>query len=214
VRRKVTGLISVRGAGMCWYQGGMVTIAAAARSVDELRALIDGGAQPKYLLFWGHRPPAGGGVGRGCLSQWWPAPFTVGGLAYSSAEHFMMAAKAELSGDAEMAARIRQAPHPGAAKALGRRVRGFSEERWAERRFGVVVAGNLAKFGQHPDLRGFLLGTGDRVLVEASPRDRTWGIGLAADDERAASPEQWPGLNLLGFALIEVRHQLRLPGGT
>lgn len=99
------------------------------------------------------------------------------GLVYASAEHFMMAGKALLFGDAETAGRIREAPHPGAAKALGRQVRGFSEQLWAERRFDLVLTGNLAKFGQHPDLREFLLGTGDRVLVEASPRDRTWVSG-------------------------------------
>jgi ribA/ribD-fused uncharacterized protein len=187
----------------------MVTTAASARSADQLRILIQGGAQPKYLLFWGHRPPAAGGVGKGCLSQWWPAAFTVDGLVYRSTEHFMMAAKALLFGDAETAARIRQAPHPGAAKALGRQVRGFCEQVWAERRFELVVAGNLAKFGQHHDLGTFLLGTGDRVLVEASPQDRVWGIGLAAHDERATAPGQWLGLNLLGFALMEVRYRLR-----
>lgn len=84
----------------------------------------------------------------------------------------MMAGKALLFGDEETAARIRQAPHPGAAKALGRQVRGFSEQLWAERRFDLVVAGNLAKFGQHPELREFLLGTGGRVIAEASPRDK------------------------------------------
>ena len=72
-----------------------------------------------------------------------------------------------------------------------------------------MVEGNLAKFGQHKELRDFLLGTGNKVLVEASPQDAIWGIGLAADDDRAASPEHWPGLNLLGFALMEVRHQIK-----
>jgi ribA/ribD-fused uncharacterized protein len=95
------------------------------------------------------------------------------------------------------------------AKALGREVRGFDEQRWAERRFGIVVDANMAKFGQHPELREFLLGTGDRVIVEASPRDRVWGIGLAAGDDRAQSPDQWLGLNLLGFALMETRDRLR-----
>ena len=197
---------------MAWYQGDMVSAAAAARSVEELCHLAQDGAQPRYLLFWGHRPPARGGVGRGCLSQWWPAAFTVDGLVYPSAEHFMMAAKALLFGDAETAAAIRAAPHPGAAKKLGRQVRGFQEERWATYRFDLVVTGNMAKFGQHRDLREFLVGTGDRVLVEASPQDRIWGIGLAADDERAASPRQWLGLNLLGFALMEVRHRLKSQG--
>jgi ribA/ribD-fused uncharacterized protein len=148
------------------------------------------------------------------LSQWWPVNFTVDGVTYHSAEHFMMAAKASLFDDAETAERIRRAPHPAAAKALGREVRGFDEQRWADRRFDLVVAGNLAKFGQHRDLRDFLLVTGRKVLVEASPRDAIWGIGLAADDDRATSPENWPGLNLLGFALMEARHQLSRPGGV
>jgi ribA/ribD-fused uncharacterized protein len=81
----------------------------------------------------------------------------VDGLAYPSAEHFMLASKALLFGDTETAVRIREAPRAGTAKALGRQVRGFSERRWAEHRFGLVVTGNLAKFGQNPDLRDFLL---------------------------------------------------------
>jgi len=186
----------------------MAATAADARDVDDLLAFIQDGGQPEYLLFWGHRPPATGGVGRGCLSQWWPAPFTVDGLAYPSAEHFMMTAKALLFGDTETAERIRTARHPGAAKALGREVRGFDEQRWAERRFDFVVTGNLAKFGQHQDLRAFLLGTGDQVIVESSPLDRIWGTGLAASDDDAASPAHWPGLNLLGFALMETRDRL------
>jgi ribA/ribD-fused uncharacterized protein len=93
------------------------------------------GSPADNLLFWGHQPPPAGGVGKGCLSQWWPTEFTVGGVAYASAEHYMMSAKAMLFGDAEMAGQIRRAPHPGAAKALGRQVRGFDDQRWADRRF-------------------------------------------------------------------------------
>jgi len=101
----------------------MASAAAGARSVDQLRSLIQDRARPRYLLFWGHRPPAVGGVSKGRLSQRWPAAFTVDGLANRLVEHFMMAGKALLFGDAETAARIREAPHPGAAKALGRQVR-------------------------------------------------------------------------------------------
>lgn len=187
----------------------MTSTAAGVRSRDELLAFIAGGGQPRYLFFWGHQPQPDGSAGKGCFSQWWPAEFTVDGVTYPTAEHFMMAAKALLFGDAEMAARIPLAAHPGDAKKLGRQVHGFDEELWAARRFGLVVAGNVAKFGQNPELRQFLLGTGDRVLVEASPRDRIWGIGLSASNEQAISPGQWRGLNLLGFALMEARHQLR-----
>lgn len=188
----------------------MAATAGDVRTVDELLGFILDGGQPKYLTFWGHQAPPDGGVGKWCLSQWWPSAFAVAGETYATAEHYMMTAKALLFGDAETAARIRTAPHPRAAKELGRQVRGFDEQLWVERRFDLVVTGNLAKFGQHSGLRDFLLTTGDRVLVEASPLDRIWGTGVAADHEHGTSPEHWPGLNLLGFALMEVRQLLRL----
>jgi ribA/ribD-fused uncharacterized protein len=79
---------------------------------------------------------------------------------------------------------------------------------WARERFRIVVEGSVHKFGAHPELLAYLLGTGDRGLVEASPMDRVWGIGLAADDEAAMDPERWRGPNLLGFALMEARERL------
>ncbi|MEV5408647.1 NADAR family protein [Thermopolyspora sp. NPDC052614] len=183
--------------------------ATTVRDVASLVAVARRGERIKYLMFWGHRPPRSGGLGPGCLSQWWPSEFTVDGVRYRTAEHFMMAGKARLFGDEEMERAIIEAGHPEQAKDLGRRVRGFDEATWSAARFDLVIQGNLAKFGQDPGLRDFLLGTRDRVLVEASPVDRVWGIGLAADDERAENPEQWRGLNLLGFALMEVRETLR-----
>ncbi|MGP4115428.1 NADAR family protein [Streptomyces sp. 4N509B] len=171
-------------------------------------ALVAAGAAPRWLMFWGHRPPRGGGIGRGVLSQWWPARFVVDGVTYASAEHWMMAAKARMFGDDQAAEAILAAPGPAEAKKLGRLVHGFDQERWEAARFEVVVAGNVAKFGQDPALRAYLAGTRRRVLVEASPYDRVWGIGVSADDERATDPARWPGLNLLGFALMEARARL------
>ncbi|GIJ81264.1 hypothetical protein SAMN05443287_12014 [Micromonospora phaseoli] len=107
-----------------------------------------------------------------------------------------------------MVERVLTAPHPHAAKTLGGRVAGFDQQTWDEHRFDIVVAGNLAEFGQHAALRTFLLATGRRVLVEASPVDRIWGIGLTRDDPAAADPARWRGLNLLGFALMQVRDVL------
>ncbi|MBB4934868.1 hypothetical protein F4561_005762 [Lipingzhangella halophila] len=162
----------------------------------------------KFLFFWGHRPPRSGGVGPGCLSQWWPSPFTADGIEYPTAEHYMMAEKARLFGDTDAEDAILSAGHPKEAKDAGRGVRGFDEAVWERERYWVVVRGNHARFAQHAQLRDYLLASGSRVLVEASPRDRIWGIGLAADDERAHHPDQWRGRNLLGFALMEVRSRL------
>jgi ribA/ribD-fused uncharacterized protein len=183
-------------------------LATAARTREELVAAVEGGAAVKWLMFWGHQPEAGGGVGKGCLSQWWPCRFVVDGVEYASAEHWMMAGKARLFGDSATLARILEAPTPAEAKALGRLVGGFEEAAWDAARFELVVAGNVAKFGQDSALREFLLGTRGRVLVEASPRDRVWGIGLSSSNDDAADPRKWRGLNLLGFALMEARERL------
>ncbi|RAJ42638.1 hypothetical protein K353_02310 [Kitasatospora sp. SolWspMP-SS2h] len=178
------------------------------RTREQLTVAVASGARPKYLHFWGHQPQRDGRIGPGALSQWWPSPFTVDGVEYRTAEHWMMAGKARLFGDEEIVPRILRARTPAEAKKLGRQVRGFDDERWVAQRFELVVNGSTEKFGQDEQLRTYLLHTGERVLVEASPLDRIWGIGLAADDERAAAPAQWRGLNLLGFALMEARARL------
>ncbi|MET8582835.1 NADAR family protein [Streptomyces collinus] len=176
--------------------------------VEALLSAIRAGARIKYLYFWGHRPRPDGRVGASCLSQWWPSPFVVDGVEYVTAEHWMMAGKARLFGDAEAERRILAAAHPAEAKKAGRLVRGFDEAVWRRERSRVVVEGSVHKFASDDGLRRFLLNTGDRVLVEASPVDRVWGIGLAADDEAATDPARWRGPNLLGFALMEARERL------
>lgn len=167
------------------------------------------GDRQTYLFFWGHQPTPSGQLGPSCLSQWWESPFLVDGVKYQTAEHWMMAAKARLFEDETALARILASFDPHTAKAAGRAVKGFDDAIWAAQRQAVVIEGNLAKFAQHDDLADFLLGTGDRVLAEASPDDRIWGIGLASNNTYARRPLKWPGKNLLGFALMEVRDRLR-----
>ncbi|MDQ1289340.1 MAG: hypothetical protein QG622_2906 [Actinomycetota bacterium] len=182
------------------------------RPEDRLVAVRDAearGKRAKMVLFWGQKPDSDGSTGRGCFSQWWPAAFAVDGVAYPSAEHWMMAGKARLFDDADGLAAVMTARSPGAAKAAGRTVRGFDEQQWAAARYGIVLAGSLAKFTQHPDLAEVLLRTGNQILVEASPLDRIWGIGLSADHPDATRPSRWRGLNLLGFALMDTRERLR-----
>ncbi|MFE4666434.1 NADAR family protein [Streptomyces sp. NPDC056716] len=177
-------------------------------SLDALVRAVRAGSRVRYLTFWGHRPLPSGRLGASCLSQWWPSPFEVGSVRYATAEHWMMAAKARLFGDAEAERRVLAAGHPAEAKKAGRLVRGFDETVWQRERLRIVTEGSVHKFAADPALGAFLLSTGDRVLVEASPVDRVWGIGLAADDPAAADPERWRGLNLLGFALMAARGRL------
>ncbi|WP_225838627.1 NADAR family protein [Streptomyces sp. NK08204] len=176
--------------------------------VDALIRHVRAGARIRYLHFWGHRPRRDGRIDASCLSQWWPSPFVVDGVPYATAEHWMMAGKARLFGDTEAERGVLAAAHPAEAKKVGRLVRGFDEAIWERERFRIVVEGSVHKFAAHDALREFLLATGERVLVEASPVDRVWGIGLAADDEAASDPERWKGPNLLGFALMEARERL------
>ena len=120
----------------------------------------------------------------------------------------MMYHKAKLFGDNQACERVLGASNPGEAKAIGREVIGFNQELWNEKRFEIVVNANLAKFSQNKELSQFLLSTGNRVLVEASPVDKIWGIGLSQDNPASGNPNTWKGMNLLGFALMEVRDQL------
>ncbi|WP_405605821.1 NADAR family protein [Streptomyces sp. NBC_01410] len=180
--------------------------------MEELIQQVSSDKRVKFLHFWGHAPRRDGSIGPSCLSQWWPSPFVVDGVRYATAEHWMMAGKARLFGDAEAERQALTATSPAAAKRAGRLVRGFDDAIWERERFAIVRSGSVHKFGHHAELRDYLMRTGDRVLVEASPLDRVWGIGLAADDERAQDPARWRGLNLLGFALMEAREELRKRG--
>lgn len=179
------------------------------RTVDDLVATAAAGTPLRYRFFWGHRGSAHGPLTNSCLSQWWSSPFEVDGVQYATAEHFMMAAKARCFDDTAALGRILAAASPKEAKRIGRTVRGYDDAVWAARRFDAVVMGNTAKFSSTPRLRSFLLETGDDVLVEASPVDRVWGIGLAWDAPAACRPREWRGQNLLGFALMAARDRLR-----
>lgn len=183
---------------------------ALPRNRADLISRFNQGPRPKLLHFWGHTPPKTPGVNNSCFSQWWAGhPFTHEGIHYATAEHFMMAGKARLFGDEETLAKILSAKTPGEAKKLGRLVRNFDDRLWKTARWDIVVQGNLAKFSQHAELAEHLLKTGNAILVEASPFDRIWGIGMAVSDPKASDPNQWQGHNLLGFALVEVRERLK-----
>jgi ribA/ribD-fused uncharacterized protein len=165
--------------------------------------------ESKFLFFWGHQPSKDGIITKTCFSQWWVSPFVVDGITYKTAEHWMMAKKAELFDDNEILEKIIQANSPAEAKKLGREVKNYDDALWLANRNEIVKQGNLHKFSQHSDLKAFLVNTKERILVEASPVDAIWGIGMASDHKDVLNPEKWRGLNLLGFALMEVRVELK-----
>ena len=177
------------------------------RSKQDLTSYLNAGNKVKYVFFWGHKNSTVD-VTKSCFSQWYESSFNVSGNTYKTAEHFMMYEKAMLFGDSIAAKRILVASNPGEAKAIGREVVGFEQAAWEGQRFKIVVSANVAKFGGAPELKEFLLKTGNRVLVEASPMDKIWGIGMAADDPLCQNPNKWKGENLLGFALMEARDLL------
>ena len=162
----------------------------------------------KYLFFWGHQPSKDGSITSSCLSQWWLCEFVIDDILYKSSEHWMMAEKARLFQDNEILEKIINCQSPAEAKKLGRQVRNFEVEKWNETRYEIVKKGNHFKFKQNLEMKTFLGNTKNRVLVEASPVDPIWGIGLAKDNRKSQYPDQWKGLNLLGFALMEVREEL------
>ena len=166
---------------------------------------FNNGERMKYIFFWGHKPSADGSITKSCFSQWYDCRFTVDGVEYSTAEQYMMSQKALLFGDENIYSEIMKASHPNQFKSLGRKISGFDEKVWNENKTDIVIKGNTAKFSQNQELKYFMLNTNDRILVEASPYDKIWGIGMSANSSGIENPNCWNGENLLGFCLMEVR---------
>ncbi len=130
------------------------------------------------------------------------------GRTYRNTEQYMMAEKAKLFQDQATHNLIMACDTPARAKELGRQVKGFDEKVWEQHRYRIVVAGNLNKFSQCREHWGWLNQTNNNILVETSPYDEIWGVGFLKNDRRLFYPSEWPGLNLLGIALMDVRRYL------
>jgi ribA/ribD-fused uncharacterized protein len=141
----------------------------------------------------------------GPLSQWYPCKFKINGIEFNCAEQATMYHKALLFKDADTADLILKALGPKEQKVLGRRVRNFDEERWTRFREIIVKTINIYKFKQCRHPRNVLLDTKGTLIVEASPLDVIWGIGLSDTDERRFYPHMWRGQNLLGKILTQIR---------
>ena len=150
----------------------------------------------------------------GCFSNWYRRKFVVDDFEYLHMEQYMMAQKARFFHDAASYTAILRATEPAECKRLGRLVTPFDSAAWAAVRCEIVKAGSRAKYEQNPDLRARLLATGDALLAEASPLDRIWGIGLPAEQAERTAPSDWPGQNLLGRILMELRDEFKDRDGS
>lgn len=173
-------------------------------SIDKLIKEYDSQSERlEYLFFWEHH--VHNTITETCLSQWYPSEFTYKGIKYHNMEQYMMSEKAVLFNDLEIREQILNITSPKSIKALGRKVKNFDGRIWNEHKYRIVCTGNYEKFNQNQDLKDYLLGTGNIVIVEASPYDKIWGIGIKKDTLGIENPYNWKGQNLLGFALMEVR---------
>ena len=144
----------------------------------------------------------------GPFSQWFICEFEIDSVTYNCAEQYMMAEKARLFGDKESEAAIMRTGHPREQKALGRRVKGFEREAWDAVSRDTVYRANHAKFTQAHDLENVIRNTGEAILVEASPTDKIWGIGIAEGNPLCNDPANWRGTNWLGEVLTKVRDDI------
>ena len=151
----------------------------------------------KYVFFWD-----------GIYSQWYQSPMEIDGVKYNCCEQYMMHQKALHFGDKETAEMIMKAESPRDQKQLGRQVKGFNKEMWDAACVSIVYKGNYAKFTQNEKLKAELLMTGDRIMVEASPYDKIWGIGMGENEQGVDDPKNWKGLNLLGWSIQLVKNEI------
>jgi ribA/ribD-fused uncharacterized protein len=174
-----------------------------------LKQKYDGGSQPEFLFFFAAAPSERSGSGEETmLTQWYPSNFVVQGDQYLHSAHWMMVQKAKLFDDIGAANRLLAATDDRQILEHGRQIAGFDQKHWDDHKYNIVMLGNLHKFSQNQSLRAYISGTHPRVLAEANPNDQIWGIGLTEGTDGAMNPHHWRGLNLLGFALMEVRDNL------
>lgn len=151
-----------------------------------------------YVFFWA-----------GPYSNWHFQPFTHDGTQYNCSEQYMMVMKARVFDDAESEKLIMESGSPGEQKAYGRKVKGFDSALWSEHCVDIMVPALVSKFTSTPRLQQLILSSGDATMVEASPYDQIWGVGLGVNDRRILDEAQWRGKNLLGICLMKARNEIK-----
>ena len=145
----------------------------------------------------------------GFLSNWYLSDFVINSITFTSMEQYMMYQKSMLFGDVEIASHIMSTTDVGKIKSLGRSVSNYNESVWNGMRQVLIYKGLVEKFRQNKSLLIELQKTGDAILSDCAVQDRIWGIGLSMTDPARNYMDSWKGQNLLGYALMLVRDELR-----
>lgn len=151
----------------------------------------------KFIFFWGS-----------IYSQWCPSPIVIDGVNYNCTEQYMMAKKALMFSDFDAYREIMLEKQPALQKAMGKRVKGFDKVIWEVYCRKIVYDANYAKFTQNKGMRDELMGTIGKEIVEASPEDKIWGIGMHETHPDIEDKSKWQGTNWLGEAIMQVRNTL------
>jgi len=142
------------------------------------------------------------------------AKIVVDGVTFPTVEHYYQWSKAKMFGDADAEKKIMKTASSKSVKTYGKKVKNFEEEKWDEKKIEIMRIGLRAKFSQHPELKDLLVSTKDRPIGEADPRDKYWGIGTGADTSKAKDPAKWPGKNMLGKLLTDLRDEFSGDGSA
>lgn len=151
-----------------------------------------------HIYFWGS-----------FLSNFYLCQLKDDKYSYNSSECYFMAKKAEYFNDQESLIKILNLKKPQEQKQVGKKVKGFNKELWEEVSYKIMLDGLRLKFTQNNELKNKLLATNNKTLVEGSPYDKKWGVGLKYDDDRILDESNWQGDNLLGKALMEIREEIK-----
>lgn len=183
-------------------------------NIESLKSVKSIYEDSEMVLFWGHSPAINNVITDSCLSQWYKCKFTetytskdgaTKKVNFTSTEQYMMFRKASIFKDYEIANHILKIQNPKTIKGLGRKIKDFDEAIWDKHKVRVVIRGNYLKFSQNEELKKHLLSTGDKIIVEASPYDKVWGVGMSRGNKGIYDLNKWKGENLLGFSLMAVR---------
>lgn len=143
-----------------------------------------------HIFFWG-----------GVFSNFYP----IDGYDCTSEKLFMQQ-KAVVFGDYDTLLKINKSKSPMDCKRLGRKVKGFDLDTWDKCKYAAMLTALDWKYRLCSDFRKALHASKDKILVEASPEDRIWGIGFH-EDNAEGNEDDW-GMNLLGKALMEIRNNV------